>query len=286
MSKDVIDTDLFLDMPTSTQNLYYYFLLKGDDDGFISAPKKIMRMIGANEDDLKILLAKKFLIKFESGVVVIRHWKIHNYIRKDRYVETTNKEEKAQLSEKEGVYNQRSTTGQPMVTTGKDRLGKDSIDKDCSNEQVVELEYEPVEDKIPKQSPARKFLNEKRKKAGKPPMKIKRSTAQEKTMFALQIMDYFRDTAYGEHRMTFFAHDEDRKQIKNKNARLRGQVDKFFKRCDFNTEKAKKVVDFYLDEYGAWCNYKPEQCFKVDTVTAYENKDVEVKSNKYKPEVL
>ncbi len=138
MSKDIIDTDLFLDMSPTAQNLYFYFLLKADDDGFIASPKKIMKMLGTNEDDLKVLLAKKFLIRFESGVVVIRHWKIHNYIRQDRYTKTQNIEEKAQLSEKEGVYEEWSTSGQPVVTTGKVRLGKDSIDISSDDDEKTD----------------------------------------------------------------------------------------------------------------------------------------------------
>ncbi len=102
---EIVDTDLFLEMPQSTQNLYFHLGMRADDDGFVSNPKKIIRTIGANEDDLKILITKKFIIPFESGVIVIRHWKINNYLRKDRYVETIYKEEKRQLKENEnGIY--------------------------------------------------------------------------------------------------------------------------------------------------------------------------------------
>lgn len=103
---EIVDTDLFLDMPQSTQNLYFHLGMRADDDGFVSNPKKIIRTIGANEDDLKILTTKKFIIPFEIGVIVIRHWKINNYLRSDRYTETIYKEEKRQLTEDEnGVYN-------------------------------------------------------------------------------------------------------------------------------------------------------------------------------------
>lgn len=84
MAKSVIDTDTFLDMPASTQNLYFHMLLRADDDGFIASPKGILRIIGASDDDLKLLLAKQYLFRFESGVVVIKDWKIHNYIQSDR----------------------------------------------------------------------------------------------------------------------------------------------------------------------------------------------------------
>ena len=100
-SKTIIDSDAFLDMPLSTQTLYFHLSMRADDDGFINNPRKIQRMIGCGEDDLKLLIAKKFVITFESGVIVIKHWKIHNYIQKDRYKETVYREEKSMLSLKE-----------------------------------------------------------------------------------------------------------------------------------------------------------------------------------------
>ena len=104
-AKTIIDSDAFIDMPLSTQALYFHLSMRADDEGFINSPKKIQRMVGATEDDLKLLIAKNFIIPFESGVVVIKHWKIHNYIRKDRITETVYQEEKKQLIEKEnGAY--------------------------------------------------------------------------------------------------------------------------------------------------------------------------------------
>ena len=96
-SKTIIDSDSFLDMPHSTQLLYFHLSMRADDDGFINNCKNIMRMIGCKDDDLKILIAKNFIIPFESGVIVIKHWRIHNYIQSDRYTETKYKEEKATL---------------------------------------------------------------------------------------------------------------------------------------------------------------------------------------------
>ncbi len=111
---EIVDTDLFLEMPQSTQNLYFHLGMRADDDGFVSNPKKIVKTIGANDDDLKILFLKQFIIPFESGVVVIRHWKLNNYLRKDRYVETIYKEEKKQLIEDEnGIYNLNCNIGIP-----------------------------------------------------------------------------------------------------------------------------------------------------------------------------
>lgn len=99
VSLKVIDTDIFLDMPLSTQALYFHLITRADDDGFIANHNKIMRMIGSNNDDMKILLSKEFIIPFESGVCVIKHWKIHNLIRSDRYNETIYKIEKDSLKE-------------------------------------------------------------------------------------------------------------------------------------------------------------------------------------------
>lgn len=96
-AKTIIDSDAFLDMPVTSRLLYYDLAMRADDDGFVNAPKKIMRMIGASQDDLSILVLRKFIIPFDNGIVVIKHWRIHNYIRKDTYNETRYIEEKDSL---------------------------------------------------------------------------------------------------------------------------------------------------------------------------------------------
>lgn len=103
MSKKIIDTDNFLDMPQSTQCLYFHLLLRADDDGFIQSPKSIMRITGCKDDDLKLLNAKGFVIGFETGVIVIRHWRIHNYVQSDRYSKSELPEAK-QVELKNKVY--------------------------------------------------------------------------------------------------------------------------------------------------------------------------------------
>ena len=147
-AKTIIDSDSFLDMPLSTQSLYFHLSMRADDDGFINNPKKIQRMIGASDDDLKILIAKKFIITFESGIVVIKHWKIHNYIQRDRYKPTIYGEEKALLRQKKSKAYTLDTTciqdasiedtqciqdasmSDTQDRLGKDRLGKDRLGKD------------------------------------------------------------------------------------------------------------------------------------------------------------
>ena len=127
MSKKIIHSDSFLDMPISTQNLYFHLLLEADDEGFINSPKRVQRTIGASDDDAKILLSKKFIISFESGVIVIKHWRIHNYIQNDRFKATTHTDEKAKIGTKRNNVYTLDTKCTPSI--GKDRLGKYSIDK-------------------------------------------------------------------------------------------------------------------------------------------------------------
>ena len=138
-AKTIIDSDAFLDMPISARLLYYDLSMRADDDGFLNNPKKIQRMVGCSEDDLKLLIVKNFIIPFESGVVVIKHWKIHNYIRNDRYKETVYQEEKALLETKEnkaytlGIPNGYQTDTQYRL--GKDSIGKDSIGDICDSDE-------------------------------------------------------------------------------------------------------------------------------------------------------
>ena len=136
-AKTIIDSDAFLDMPLSTQALYFHLSMRADDDGFINNPKKIQRMIGCSDDDLKLLLAKSFIIAFDSGIIVIKHWRLHNYIQKDRYKPTIYQSEKSMLCEdKNHVYSldtgciQDVSKVDTQVRLGKDRLGQDRIGED------------------------------------------------------------------------------------------------------------------------------------------------------------
>ena len=157
-AKTIIDSDAFLDMPLSAQSLYFHLSMRADDDGFINNPKKIQRMIGASDDDCKLLLQKRFLITFESGVVVIKHWKIHNYIRNDRYKPTLYQAEKAMLTEKENkAYTEAETVGIPngyqmdtQVREGKERLeiSKDSVVVEVVEEKPPSPDYTDSENKL------------------------------------------------------------------------------------------------------------------------------------------
>ena len=136
-AKTIIDSDAFLDMPLSTQALYFHLSMRADDDGFINNAKKIQRMLGCSDDDMKILLAKNFIIPFETGVCVIKHWKIHNLIQKDRYKPTVYGELKNQLSLKNNnVYTldtvciQDVSSLETQVSIGKVSQDYNSVDFD------------------------------------------------------------------------------------------------------------------------------------------------------------
>ncbi|MGL4645380.1 MAG: conserved phage C-terminal domain-containing protein [Vagococcus fluvialis] len=153
-AKTIIDSDAFLDMPLSTQALYFHLSMRADDEGFINNPKKIQRMVGSSEDDLKLLTAKRFILAFDSGVIVIKHWKLHNYIRSDRFKPTMYLEEKSQLITKENkAYSVGMTVGIPeadhldtQVRLGKDRLGKVSKDILSSSDEQDDVPYKEIID--------------------------------------------------------------------------------------------------------------------------------------------
>jgi hypothetical protein len=160
-AKTIIDSDAFLDMPQSTQLLYFQLAMRADDDGFINNPRSILRNIGCKDDDLSILAAKKFIIPFESGVIVIKHWRIHNYIQKDRYHETKYKVEKAKLSfDENGAYTQCIQPVSILDTQVRLELGKDSIEESLpdkkskygpeSNVLLTDSEYQKLREEYGK----------------------------------------------------------------------------------------------------------------------------------------
>ena len=158
-SLSVIDTDKFLDMPVSSQLLYFHLGMRADDDGFVSSPKRIARTTNCGDDDLRILATKGYIIPFESGVVVIRHWRQNNQLRSDRYRETVCKNEKATLSIIDNIYIPASVpTGKPTVDSMVDSttyhrepqysIGKYSIDKDSIDKSSIDKSsIEKVEDR-------------------------------------------------------------------------------------------------------------------------------------------
>ena len=133
--KTITNSDDFIEMPDSSQNLYFHLSMNADDDGFVNNWKSIMRMTGHKEDDLKVLIAKNYIIPFESGVIVIKHWRINNYLRNDRYVETKYKKEKEQLIVDSDLVYQ-------LDTNGIHRIDKNSIDKNSIEEKEIYKEKE------------------------------------------------------------------------------------------------------------------------------------------------
>lgn len=145
-AKTIVDSDAFLDMPLSTQALYFHLSMRADDDGFLNNAKKIQRTISANDDDFKILLSKNFIIPFEDGVCVVKHWLIHNYIQKDRYKETVYTEHKQKLSIKNNnVYTMDTQCIQDgygletQVRLGKDSLGKSKVNNHALDDGFLEF---------------------------------------------------------------------------------------------------------------------------------------------------
>lgn len=161
-SLDVVDTDIFLDLPISSQALYFHLGMRADDDGFISSPKRITSMIGANQDDLKLLIAKGFVISLDGGIIVIRHWKQNNYIQADRYKKTVYQEQIALLGVVNGIYELDTPCIQTVSNMEtQDRLGKDSIGKVNIDYQLIADMYNNTCVSFPKLTK----LSEKRKKA-------------------------------------------------------------------------------------------------------------------------
>lgn len=145
-AKTIIDSDAFLDMPQSSQLLYFHLSMRADDEGFINNPKSIMRNVRCTEEDIIQLINKKFIIPFESGIVVIKHWKIHNYIAKDRFKPTKYQDEKSELAlDENNSYTTCIQNVDKMDT--QDRLGKDRLGKDRLEEKSKpKINYQLVAD--------------------------------------------------------------------------------------------------------------------------------------------
>lgn len=145
-AKTIVDSDAFLDMPLSSQALYFHLSMRADDDGFVNNPKKIQRMIGCSDDDLKLLIAKRFVLIFDSGVIVIKHWRLHNTLRKDRYKPTIYQEEfKKLILKSDGGYTDRLPSGCQVVAK---RLpsGCQADDKEETTKNVDSNEINDIDD--------------------------------------------------------------------------------------------------------------------------------------------
>jgi hypothetical protein len=143
-AKSIVLSDAFLDMPLSARCLYFTLGMLADDDGFVGSPKSIMRQCGASQDDMAVLLQKRFVLGFESGVIVIKHWRINNYLQKDRKKDTTYLEElstleldsKGAYTEKKGMYTDCIQNVYKLDTQNsidKNSIDKISLDKNSNN---------------------------------------------------------------------------------------------------------------------------------------------------------
>lgn len=189
-SNTIIDSDQFLDMPLTSQALYFHLGMRADDDGFVGSPKKVIRAINCSQDDLKLLIAKGYVIVFESGVIVITHFNVHNMVRKDRKKDTFFQVEKRQLQLDENkVYsvntnadNQLTTICQPHVEhlTAENKLSENKLSEGkISSSTAVDGEqsydYQAVVDKfnhICISLPKVNSLNDERRKAIKNAQKV------------------------------------------------------------------------------------------------------------------
>jgi len=173
-SLKVVDTDDFLDMGQGSQLLYFHLAMRADDDGFVNSPKKIMRFAGAKDDDMKVLIGKQFILPFQSGVIVIKHWKEHNSIRKDRKIETIYKEEMALLSEdNNGIYelqpndNQIATKRPPKLS--KVKLSKVKLSKvkliNIAEETSADTEFKSLYNEFIELNPHLNWGNKSERKA-------------------------------------------------------------------------------------------------------------------------
>ena len=170
----VVDTDEFLNMPSSTQSLYYHLGMRADDDGFVASPKKIVKLVNCSNDDLKLLIAKGFIIPFDSGIIAIRHWKLNNDLKKDRYTPTIYLNEKSTLKvNKNKVYSidgnnletnwrQNGNKLETQYSIDKNSIDKNSIDK--NSKEYIEQKQEENQEQIQEQKQVKKEKVKKEKK--------------------------------------------------------------------------------------------------------------------------
>ena len=217
-SKQIIDSDAFLEMPLSTQALYFHLSMRADDDGFLNNAKKVMKIIGANQNDYDLLVAKSFVIQFEDGICVIKHWRINNYLRKDRYTETIYQDEKAMLtiqpngrySLKDSSYDDDLPLGIPLVDQSdtQNRIDKNREEKNsiyCAENLHDEQSLDDFFESIWKLYPIKKGKGQVSKTKKKVLQKIgyeQISRCVER--FLKDMNDSGRDHKYWMHGSTFF----------------------------------------------------------------------------------
>lgn len=263
-SPDIICSEEFLEMPVSCRDLYIQLAIRADDDGFIQ-PKIVMRMIGSDGDDLKILIAKRFLLAFDDGVVVIKHWLIHNIIRSDRYKATRFQEQKKMLQIKDnksytelGLQNDNQMATQ--VRLGKDRIG----------------EKESVEDSARPPKTYNNFRDQARARIGNPPMeKMVLSEKQQGSVRSMKLLSRVHDA--GVESGYDYLNEEDEQA----NKKYQGQVKPFEKRYPSYEEQEQYIKWFFNDPGNAWTDGHPSHFFSVSMWLKFDNRK-NTKTNKSK----
>lgn len=163
-SKKITESDAFLDMPLSSQCLYFHLNMSADDDGFVNNPKRTMKLIGASDDDLKLLIAKAFVLVFESGVIVIKHWRMNNTLQKDRYKPTDYQEEYALLGLKSNKSYTWKHSGNILDTQNridKIRLEEISLDKEKDKDKETNKKENKIIFKKPTLEEVKSYCGEK-----------------------------------------------------------------------------------------------------------------------------
>lgn len=145
-NKQITNSDDFLEMPVSSQCLYFHLSMNADDDGFVNNWKSIMKLSGSKEDDMKVLIAKQYIIPFDTGVIIIRHWRLNNYLRSDRYTTTNHQIEFSKLTLDDNMVYQMATNGIPLDDTDKIRLDKNRLDK--KRKDKIIREEKPFDDEL------------------------------------------------------------------------------------------------------------------------------------------
>lgn len=261
-TQKIVDSDSFLDMPLSTQALYFHLNMQADDDGFVNNPKKVQRMIGASDDDLKLLVAKRFILAFNNGIIVIKHWRMHNLLRKDRYNPTQYQEEMQSIELKDnGSYTEKdmklleikdsenvATNWQPngnqmapQDRIGKESIGKESIGEEREEEKITCKQVVDLFNSLCPSYPSIRSLSEARKKAIKARLKT-------------YSIDDFRDLFYKAEASDFLKGKNDRNWSANfdwliKDANMAKVLDgNYDNRAGNNAsrnKKAQELDDFY-----------------------------------------
>lgn len=195
-SLNVLETDAFMDLPLSAQALYFHLCMRADDDGFIGNPKRITQNIGASIDDLKLLIAKRFVLVFEDGVIVIKHWRMHNVIKSDRYIKTNFTDDYSLLQIKEnGAYTiDQELPGAQMerkwITDGAQMAQTRSVDKNSIDIDKNSKDYSGVTIVTPRRTDERQIVSDAWNAAGISPIKKIMPDTKRDRMLSARIREY------------------------------------------------------------------------------------------------